>query len=130
MLLSECGGESWNYFIVRLEDGVLSWWMARITLSLSNGGTAKGVKRNGKSIKQRAVGRSVADMQEVFSPPSLVQPFDRNFVPHWKTRAVCFHANNSSESKKSDGSGERGWFVIFFVCMLCYIRRKFRPIMW
>jgi hypothetical protein len=29
-------------------------------------------------------------------PHTLVQPFDRNFVPHWKTRAVCFHAANNS----------------------------------
>lgn len=48
---------------------------------------------------------------------SLVQPFDRNFVPHWKTRAVCFHAtNNSTESKKSDGCGGRGDDIFLYVC--------------
>jgi hypothetical protein len=42
VLLSGCGGESRNYFAVQLEDGVLWWSMDGITLSPSNGVTAKG----------------------------------------------------------------------------------------
>lgn len=58
-----------------------------------------GEKQNVKSIEQKAGGGMVGNMQEEFSVPlstSLVQPFDRNFVLHWKTRAVCFCATNNS----------------------------------
>lgn len=89
---------------------------------------SEGEKQNGKSIKQKVEGRrdGCRYAGRVFrSLPltSLVQPFDRNFVLHWKTCAVCFHAtNNSRESKKRDGSGggAHSAVLLFFIYVVLH----------
>lgn len=116
--------------------------VGRITRSTSDGGVVREWRGETKCEINRTegLGGMVGDMQEEYSVP-LSQLLSFNLLTAISCfigkRVLCVSmppptiAGSKKKKKKLVGSGGGGiWLFCYFLCMWCYIRRKFRSIMW